>query len=577
MKPLQTTAFLTTIALLISACAPAGPTSRPVDQGQPSQPAPPRQQHTLTIAIEQEPAYVAGLAPTVSAAATDFYQRPFNAFLDIYDDQNRPLPYLADALPQLNTESWQVFPDGRMETRYRLKPNLVWHDGKPLMAEDFAFTFRVATPAYGFSTAVAPHTVMDDVVATDDRSLMIRWKGLYPDAGALQGGSTRFGLVPMPRHILEKPFLEDTKEAFQDNPYWSREFIGAGPFKVERWELGSYIEAMAFDQHVLGRPKIDRIRFMFMPDHNTVFANLLAGSVDVALNSFGFQQLLELKREWASSNAGTAGFSAVSISTVTSQIRPDYANPRALRDVRVRRALAHGIDKQTLGETIWGGEIQMMDSIFDPTTEYFSVIERSIVKYPYDPRMTERLMNEAGYTKGGDGFFAGLTEGKLTVPLWAGPGRGEQPVIAAGWRAIGLDTSEYVVPRAQTLDPEGRSTFPGEYVSVFGAHETQQMATFLSSQVASAETRWRGENRTGWVNPEYDRLVEAFNVTLDPNTRVPQRAEIARILTEELPNTPLSYNPNAHAYLAPVKGVSKTTKFFTTGRPTWNIYNWEYQ
>ena len=59
--------------------------------------------------------------------------RLFNAGLSLRDAQGNYQPYLAEALPQLNTDSRQVFPDGRMQTTYRLRPNLVWHDGTPLM------------------------------------------------------------------------------------------------------------------------------------------------------------------------------------------------------------------------------------------------------------------------------------------------------------------------------------------------------------------------------------------------------------------------------------------------------------
>ena len=45
--------------------------------------------------------------------------------------------------PQLNTDSWRVLPDGGMETTYRLRPDLTWHDGTALTAEDWAFSWRV--------------------------------------------------------------------------------------------------------------------------------------------------------------------------------------------------------------------------------------------------------------------------------------------------------------------------------------------------------------------------------------------------------------------------------------------------
>jgi peptide/nickel transport system substrate-binding protein len=286
--------------------------------------------------------------------------------------------------------------------------------------------------------------------------------------------------------------------------------------------------------------------------------------------------MLDLKREWAGTNRGTGDFTAVSLTAIQVQLRPEYANPRDVRDLRVRRALAHGVDKQTFRDTIWGGELTVMDSIFEPTSDYYPVIDRAIAKYPYDSRASERLMSEAGYTRGPDGFFTGPTEGKLTLELAAPQLRPERPVVAAGWRQIGFDMQERALSQVLSVDPETRSTFPALGVATSGAHDVQQLALYRSSEVSSAETRWRGENRGGWVSPEYDRLVQAFFTTMDPGERVQQRAQIGRILTEELPSIVLSYNPNAHAYLASVKGLTKTS-LYTTGRTTWNIERWELQ
>ncbi len=176
---------LMAVAVLGAACAPAGrgtPTGSAAPVGQASSPASSR---VLTVSIAIEPSYIAAFAPLPPGGASDFYQRMFNAFLDLYDDQARPMPYLAEALPVLNTDSWTVFPDGRMETRYHLKPNLVWHDGAPLTADDFVFAFSVSAPSNGFRTASIPFTVMENVLAPDDRTVLIRWKGIYPDAGVL--------------------------------------------------------------------------------------------------------------------------------------------------------------------------------------------------------------------------------------------------------------------------------------------------------------------------------------------------------------------------------------------------------
>src|SRR3954451_9243307 len=130
-------AVLMIAMVLTASCAPGAPSSpaSPASQaGSASQVSAPTAPRVLTLSIAREPTFIAALAPLPSQQASDFYVRAFNAFLDLYDGDGRPVPYMAEALPALNTESWQVFPDGRMETRYLLKPNQVWHDGAPLTA-----------------------------------------------------------------------------------------------------------------------------------------------------------------------------------------------------------------------------------------------------------------------------------------------------------------------------------------------------------------------------------------------------------------------------------------------------------
>jgi peptide/nickel transport system substrate-binding protein len=182
-------------------------------------------------------------------------------------------------------------------------------------------------------------------------------------------------------------------------------------------------------------------------------------------------------------------------------------------------------------------------------------------------------MGEAGYTKGADGFFASPGQGKLTLTLSAPQTRPELPVLAANWRQVGFDMQEQGLASTLAVDPEVRGSFPSLSVATSGAYENQQMVLYRASEISSPETRWRGENASGWREPAFDRLVDAFNVTMDPNERVRQRAQMAELLTQELPSIPLSYNPNAHAFLSTVTGITKTS-LYTTGRVSWNVERW---
>ncbi len=138
---------------MLASCAPGtGPAGGGQTGGQ--QPAQRPPQRALVIALRGEPP---SLATKPLVAFTNALRPPlnlFNATLDFTDEREVPFAYLAQEIPQINTDDWRMLPDGRMETTWKLKPNLTWQDGTPLAAEDFVFAWRVyATPQLGVASS----------------------------------------------------------------------------------------------------------------------------------------------------------------------------------------------------------------------------------------------------------------------------------------------------------------------------------------------------------------------------------------------------------------------------------------
>lgn len=127
-------------SLALAACAPGAsqpPTSSaPLGSGEAAASAPGRGR-TLVLAGRAEIPSLASKPLRAFGLASSVTVRLFSAGLSLRDGSGQSLPYLGDTLPQLNSESWRVFPDGRMETTYRLRPNVTWHDGTPLSAHDW--------------------------------------------------------------------------------------------------------------------------------------------------------------------------------------------------------------------------------------------------------------------------------------------------------------------------------------------------------------------------------------------------------------------------------------------------------
>lgn len=506
---------------------------------------------TLVIAAAGEPATAAekGLQ---TAGLTGTPRGPFNAGLAFEDEQAVRHPELAEALPVLNTSTWEVFPDGRMQTTYRLKAGLVWHDGAALSAEDFLFALRIyQTSEYGSSNP-RPQNLIERIVVLDDRTLSIHWTQPFPEAGALTAGQ----LQPLPRHVLSDPVERLAPDAFAAHPFWTTDYVGLGPYRVENWQPGVAIEAGAFDQFVRGRPRIDRIRFVFISDANTVLANLLAGGVHVAVNkAVRFNEGLILMRQWGEVGVvpvRTDGSRATEFQVNPSRLPPGLAGTL---DVRVRRAIAHATNKQAINEVVFEGHGRIADTRVEPRVDYFPLVDRAITKYPYDLRRSEQLMNEAGYAKGPDGVYVSPAGVRFEGEDWIGSTAESeliQQILLSGWRAGGFDMKAHILSSIEQRDSRLRAERTGLYTGDGGS-----LLTLGSEHIPRVENRWTGSNRGSYSNPDYDRLLNIWNTTLDQNERVSAMIEMARISSEDLPSIPLNYILQVTPHVAALKGVSE--------------------
>lgn len=559
------------------ACTPSG--GSPAGRGEISRPSDPAQpSRTLVFITRAEPSSLAGTILSAQGIGTGTQRRLFNAALSQGDGESRPIPYLAESLPQLNSDSWRVFPDGSMETTYRLRPGLQWHDGTPMSAADFVFAHRIyTTPEYGVA-GNAPHRQMEGVSATDDRTLIFRWRVPYPDAGALAGvagGTSSPSFVPLPRHVLERVY-EQERESLPTHAYWTTEFIGAGPYRLDRWEAGAFIEGVAFDQHVGGRPRIGRIRLIWNADPNIVLSTLLAGEAHVpADRPLRVQQGVILERAWAASGAGTVEYRPELPRFMQFQHRPEYASPQAVLDLRVRRALAHAIDRQAINESLYEGKGIIVDTLLYPGTPYEAELQRAVGSYPHEPRRSEQLMAEGGYTRGADGIYTSPSEGRLTFEIKviaSAQSDAERAIMSDGWRRLGFEFEQGSFSPAQSRDGQTLGTFRSLYTTG-GSGGEDSLLTFTTASISRPETRWVGNNRGGWSNAEYDHLVDAFYMTLDRAERNRQSIQAWRILTEQLGVLPLYFNPAVNAYAAGLRGIDVRT---ADAEMSWNVHLWEF-
>ncbi|HZT05541.1 MAG TPA: ABC transporter substrate-binding protein [Chloroflexota bacterium] len=557
------------LAVLVG-CAPTpagGP--RPAGRSSVDRPA-----TTLDIAVRYEPESLASVPLRDTGSGVSSTTRLFNAQLDMQDGKSEPRPYLAEALPQLNTDSWRVFPDGRMETTYHLRQGLTWQDGAPLSADDFAFAWAVySTPAFGLADS-PPLKQMEGVDAPDPRTVIIRWRETYPDAGALA-----MNFQALPKHLLEEPFGRMDAEAFVAQSFWTTDYVGLGPYRIQRWEPGALLVGTAFEGHVLGRPKIERVIVHFFADENVAFTNLLSGEVEYATGrALRFEHGTTLQKDWGDGARGTVLFTPDTSRFMAAQFRPDLVSPRDLLDPRVRRALVSSIDRDALNEAMFEGHGDMSDIFLTRYSRYERVpdmdatiarAQQTIAHYPYDERKTAGYMSDAGYTRNRDGAFVNAGGERFSMEVWnhASPQYGKElAVIVDTWNKVGFDARPNVLPAAALRDGKLRSSFPALYIA-----SSSRLESFTQAAIPTDANRWSGSNRGSWVNPAYEELWTAFNSTLDPDQRREQIIGMLRLLNDELPAWVLYYNPSVAAFQSVLKGPDNAS----LNTDVWNIYDWE--
>ena len=473
---------------------------------------------------------------------------------------------LAEAVPTTENGLWQVLPDGRMETTWKLRPNILWHDGTPMTADDFVFTTAASTDRDLPIARNAIFDQIDSVEALDPLTVVAKWKRPYIEADQLFGIS---GTMPMPKHLLE-PALAN-KETFTSLPYWSAEFVGTGPFLVRQWVEGSHAVLAANDGYVLGRPKIDEIEVKFVPASTTLVANILAGVVDVTLGrGISIEQGLEIRNQWREGQVDAAPGNPLSL-------RPQHSNPMPaiLGDVQFRRALYRGLNRQEMTDTLMAGLSSVAHSPLPPGAPQYRSVENSVVRYEYDQRTAIQTLESLGLVRGPDGRFRDASGQPLAVELRrAGDDDLEEKTLLAAadyWNAIGVTGEVLAVPPARQQDLEYRAAFPGTEISSSGA-SFNDLRTIRRSELRTAENGYRGRNRTGYANPELEGLVDRFYTTIQEQERNGILGQIVNHLTDRVIIMYLFWEVNPTAISNRL--VNVTARHFSAPE-TWNAHEWD--
>jgi peptide/nickel transport system substrate-binding protein len=497
----------------------------------------------------------------------------FHAGLTAHDADLNLVPTLAERIPTAENGDLQLRPDGSMEVTWRVRPGVTWHDGAPLTAEDFVFGYTLRLDRELPIPSSFPTNLVSEVVASDPQTLVVRWKQIY----FLANESTYADLAAAPRHLLQPLYEQGDKQALINSAYWTREFVGLGPYKVGAWESGSSLEGLAYDRYFLGKPKIDRLIFQYFGSPEAQVASLLGGGSDLAPIGSGLHEdgLVTIRNAWASRGLGTTLPLPAGVWFMHLQFR-DKSLPWT-SDVSVRRALIYGIDRQALVEELRLGVPSVPDTFVPVDDPVYRLLEqRGLARYPYDPGRARQLLADAGWTPGSDRVLQKAGQ-RFNFTILAKPEVGspeEAEAMASQLNSIGIAATAIPFTTVAAGAAEMAATIPGGTPAPFAFGPTS-FQHFTTARIPTADTRWVGSNIGGYSNSVFDQIYQRYQVTIPAGERNELAADMLKILADEVVRIPLSYRVNPVMYRNGIRGPGRAPSIEKQIASTWNVHAWE--
>lgn len=497
------TRYLPLVALVavVAACAPASTST-----SSPNQATAPAQPKVLTLVGREG---IIGDFPGVQGregGAGGFVHDN----LVIQDARDVAVARLAQEVISVEKGTWRVNTDGTMDTIWKIRPNIKWHDGTPFTVDDLMFTYTAFKDPELPSRYGEALKLMTFAEIVDPVTFVVHWSQPYATANQAPA------LNPMPKHLLEDLYKND-KENFGESPRFHREIIGTGAYKIVRWESGSHIEFARFDDYYVGRPPLDTVILKFMSDPNAILANALAGTVDMVFdkNALDVEQGLEVERRWQGTGNQVRYVASPRVISVEIQYRKEFARPQnGLTERDVRYALMHGIDRAELIEAVTYGKAPLANSWVVPTADFFSLTEAVVPKYPYDVSRAQRLLAQAGWAPGPDGILIHSATGeRFEFDLWNRfPVHRDQAILADSWKALGVQANARQLPLPRDREFEARINGGQMMDQTINDYTLGRLAT---SDIATAANRYTSRNLGAYSNPRLDPLLSRLAQTID--------------------------------------------------------------
>ena len=513
------------------------------------------QKDELVIGISQFPQ---GFHPNIASHVAlslinGMTRRPFT----VYDAEWKLICQLCTTLPSREAgtiRDWTT-PDGKpgLEVDYTIQKGATWGDGKPITTEDVQFTWEIGRNETSGVNNQELYRRMEKIVSKDDKSFTIFWNKRTCEAEAIND----FEIVPahLERDAASEPAAYRTRNAYDSDPTQAGLYFG--PYRITRVEPGATVVLEPNPTWWGQKPFFKKITIRTIENTAALEANLLSGEIDYIAGEDGISldQALEFEKRH-----GKRFDVVFKPGLFYEHIDLMLDNP-VLEDVRVRRALLHGIDRASISTRLFEGKQPVADTSVHPLD---SVYVDSIRKYAFDPELARTMLDEAGWTDIRKDIRHNAAGDPLRLEIMTTAGNRVrelvEQVIQSNLRDIGVDLRIRNQP-ARVLF--GQTIRQREFTGMamfawFSSPRNVPRTTLHSSMIPTVENGWSGQNYPGYRSAVMDEAIDKVEVECSDADQKRLWTTIQQTYAEDLPALPLYFRANAFIMPKWLHGVTPT-------------------
>ena len=482
---------------------------------------------TLNLMI---PSTVASINP-VHEADWNSDEAIFNLFdaMLTYDNNNKARGLLAT--------SWDASPDATTFT-FHLRPGVKFTDGTPADADALVKNMHwIMDPTNKSPEAAQRFTQLDTATAPDPGTFVLKMKVPQIPDSFFSG----FLLGP----YWSSPTAFADAKAFDAHP------VGSGPFMFSEYVADNHLSLVRNDGFWGGKPYLDGLKVLTVPDTSTQRDNLLAGAADFA---FGVNpaDVKTLQAKGVKIIAGShPGLQMISLNL----------DSPLVADISVRKAMAYAIDKQAIIDKVLYGYADISTTLVIPSSPGF---DKSIQGYGYDPAKAKQLLTAAGYTAGSDGIM--VKDGK---PLQLTLITQNQPtwllicqILQQELKQVGIGVTIQQTDWATFLSNMRAGKYDIAYWSLGGTSfgSTGYTDNLLSTQYWNVSQITKNPAMAA-LSKQIDGLVNSAQSEIDQTKRHKIMSQFQQLVVDQLPAIPLWHTQNINALQPWVHGLEAPSQY----------------